>query len=93
MTRESGGPARLLVLADEQGNIIAAAAVPEPGAASPDAPSSGGIRVSEGRVVHEVALPEGPLQDEAVESLGRFYVSLDDGRPQLVRRSPGNARA
>ncbi|MEU8925022.1 hypothetical protein AB0D10_29485 [Kitasatospora sp. NPDC048545] len=90
---ESGGPARLLVLADEQGNIIAASAAPEAGAVGADAPSTGGVRVSEGRVLHEVALPEGRLRAEAAESLGDFYVAVDGGEPRLVKRSQGSAGA
>ncbi|GAB7185899.1 hypothetical protein ATKI12_5730 [Kitasatospora sp. Ki12] len=93
MTHESGTAARLLVLADEQGNIIAASAVPEPGAASADAPTSTGVRASEGRVLHEVSLPEGRLRAVAGESLGDYYVAVEGGEPRLVKRSSGNAGA
>ncbi|MEV7777085.1 hypothetical protein [Kitasatospora sp. NPDC088351] len=87
-SHESGHAARLLVLVDEDGNIVAASGPAGHRPLDRDTPTDGGVRPSKGRTLHEVVVPEELKNAGTAESLGNFYVARDGDQPRLARRSP-----
>ncbi|WP_369254417.1 hypothetical protein [Streptomyces sp. R35] len=76
---------KLLVVADESGNIVSAA---WPGVQSEGAPPQTGVVLSEGRVAHEVDLPD-ELYEAARPDLSGYRLRIDAGGSAAIERSPG----
>ena len=54
---ETGEAARLFVIADAQGKILAAVRPPEAASVGVGAPTAVGIRPADGQALHEILLP------------------------------------
>jgi hypothetical protein len=78
---ENSNPTRLVVLADKDGAILAAALG--------DSPDGGriGIVPSDGQTVHDVPLPDGPERTAVFDSLHQFYAKVEGDRPTFARRT------
>jgi hypothetical protein len=75
---------KLIVVADESGNILSAL---WPGVQSEGAPTETGISLSTGRVAHEVEVPE-ELYQLARPNLADYYLRLEERElPVIMKRS------
>ncbi len=84
---ETGEAARLFVIADAQGKILAAVRPPEAASVGVGAPTAVGIRPADGQALHEILLPDEPERADILQSLGSYYVNLAGGQPRLSRGS------
>lgn len=82
---ESESGTRLLVVADEDGNIQAATLAPS-GNPEGDASPQFGFLPGDGQTLHEVELPKELRSAEGLLSLLEFRVATDNGQVQLARK-------
>jgi hypothetical protein len=76
---ESDESARLSVLVDEHGKVVAAVRAPEAGAVDTDGPTDYGIFLPSRQTLHEIRHAGG------LESLGNLNVNLEGAEPRLER--------